>query len=151
MVEIGLELIQKTKLKFKEFSNIDEIGNRFCLNCGVLLEKSKRRYCSQECYEKFRENYIYVRYWVGIRKQVLEKFDYTCQKCKKQFPEKNLPYKQRKLEVHHIIPKSEGGSDEISNFTVLCRKCHNQETMKQIRKLRRMKHNGTNQKVLDGF
>jgi len=30
----------------------------------------------------------------------------------------------RKLDVHHIIPKSLGGSDDLDNLIVVCGKCH---------------------------
>jgi len=29
-----------------------------------------------------------------------------------------------KLTVHHIMPRSEGGHDDLSNLMTLCRKCH---------------------------
>lgn len=151
MVEVGLKLIQESKLSFKQFSNVDEKGNTICLNCGEILFGSKKRYCSNGCYREFRENYIYHRYWVQLRKEVLEKFDFRCQKCKKRYPNVNVPYNERKLEVHHIIPKSEGGQDNFENFTVLCRKCHNQETTKQVRKLRRMKQLDKAQEKLEVF
>lgn len=32
------------------------------------------------------------------------------------------------LEVHHIIPIHEGGSDEFNNVIVLCRHCHMKRT-----------------------
>lgn len=38
-----------------------------------------------------------------------------CQKCGRTIG----------LEVHHIKPQSEGGSDEIENLQVLCGVCHN--------------------------
>jgi 5-methylcytosine-specific restriction endonuclease McrA len=139
MVEVGLKLIQETNYSLKEFLNIDEFGNYICLNCGNILEGIKKRYCSKDCYKEFKKNFIYNRYWVKIRKDILEKFDYTCQKCFKRFPEINVPYIKRKLEIHHIIPRSEGGRDLAENFTVLCRKCHTQETTKLVKKLRFVK------------
>lgn len=32
----------------------------------------------------------------------------------------------RKLEIHHLIPKSAGGSNDETNLVTLCRKCHKQ-------------------------
>ena len=46
---------------------------------------------------------------------VLNRDKYTCQYCKT---------KQGTLEVHHIIFRSNGGSDEPDNLITLCRHCH---------------------------
>ena len=46
---------------------------------------------------------------------VLNRDKYTCQHCKT---------KQGTLEVHHIIFRSNGGSDEPDNLITLCRQCH---------------------------
>lgn len=46
---------------------------------------------------------------------VLNRDKYTCQCCKT---------KQGTLEVHHIIFRSNGGSDEPDNLITLCRQCH---------------------------
>lgn len=42
---------------------------------------------------------------------------YTCQCCKGK-------HKDKKLEVHHIVFRSQGGSDEESNLITLCHTCH---------------------------
>lgn len=50
-----------------------------------------------------------------MRQTLLKKFDNTCQSCGVTgFP----------LELAHITPFSEGGSQEANNLTVLCRDCH---------------------------
>ena len=46
---------------------------------------------------------------------ILNRDKYTCQYCKT---------KQGTLEVHHIIFRSNGGSDEPDNLITLCRNCH---------------------------
>lgn len=71
--------------------------------------------------------------WVILRKEILTKFDYKCQACGKRYPNINVPYHQRKLEVHHIIPLLYGGTHELSNLRVLCIKCHRKEEKKDIR------------------
>lgn len=48
---------------------------------------------------------------------VLNRDNYTCQYCKGR-------HKDSKLEVHHIIPRSQNGSDEESNLITLCHTCH---------------------------
>ena len=68
-----------------------------------------------------------VKYW-GYQKgtnygfentkaMVLNRDNYTCQYCKGK-------HKDSKLEVHHIVFRSKGGSDEESNLITLCHTCH---------------------------
>ena len=69
-----------------------------------------------------------VRYWgyqrgtnygfENTKAMVLNRDNYTCQCCKGK-------HKDSKLEVHHIIFRSQGGSDEESNLITLCHTCHN--------------------------
>ena len=51
----------------------------------------------------------------NIKQAVLHRDDYTCQKCGE---------KSRKLEVHHIIFKSNGGTNNMDNLVTLCSECH---------------------------
>lgn len=48
----------------------------------------------------------------------------NCQNCKKEAPftraSDGTPY----LEVHHIVPLSEGGHDSVANAIALCPNCH---------------------------
>jgi 5-methylcytosine-specific restriction endonuclease McrA len=50
-----------------------------------------------------------------IREYLLEKFNRTCVYCEKQ----NVP-----LEIEHVVLKSRGGSNRISNITLSCRDCN---------------------------
>ena len=50
-----------------------------------------------------------------VREHLLEKWQRTCAYCGK----KNIP-----LEVEHIVPKSRGGSNRVSNLTLACRPCN---------------------------
>jgi len=50
-----------------------------------------------------------------IREYLLEKFNRKCVYCGKE----NVP-----LEVEHIIPKTRGGSNRISNLTISCHDCN---------------------------
>lgn len=56
--------------------------------------------------------------------EVLSRANGICEKCKMSAPFKkdicNEPY----LEVHHIIPLSEGGDDTVENAIGLCPNCH---------------------------
>lgn len=53
----------------------------------------------------------------NTKAMVLNRDNYTCQCCKGK-------RKDSKLEVHHIIYRSQGGSDEESNLITLCHTCH---------------------------
>lgn len=53
----------------------------------------------------------------NTKAMVLNRDNYTCQCC-------NGKHKDSKLEVHHIVFRSQGGSDEASNLITLCHTCH---------------------------
>lgn len=53
----------------------------------------------------------------NAKAMVLNRDNYTCQYCKGK-------HKDSKLEVHHIVFRSQGGSDEESNLITLCHTCH---------------------------
>ena len=53
--------------------------------------------------------------WNNVKYYVLARDNYTCQVCHK---------KHKKLNVHHIIYRSKGGSDRPSNLITVCEDCH---------------------------
>ena len=53
----------------------------------------------------------------NTKAMVLDRDGYTCQYC-------NGRHKDSKLEVHHIVFRSQGGSDEADNLITLCHTCH---------------------------
>lgn len=53
----------------------------------------------------------------NTKAMVLNRDNYTCQYCKGK-------HKDPKLEVHHIVFRSQGGSDKESNLITLCHTCH---------------------------
>ena len=53
----------------------------------------------------------------STKAMVLNRDGHTCQCCKGK-------HKDNKLEVHHIVFRSQGGSDEESNLITLCHTCH---------------------------
>lgn len=53
----------------------------------------------------------------NTKAMVLNRDNYTCKFCKGK-------HKDSKLEVHHIVFRSKGGSDEESNLITLCHTCH---------------------------
>lgn len=59
--------------------------------------------------------------WNERRKKVLKRDGYECQNCGAP----GGPHGSAELHVHHIVPKSSGGSHKLSNLTTECRECHN--------------------------
>jgi 5-methylcytosine-specific restriction endonuclease McrA len=69
-----------------------------------------------------------------IRSQILLRDHFRCQECGY--------YKH--LEVHHIIPRSKGGSDDPSNLITLCTRCHGKKhgfKKRENRRARRARRN----------
>jgi hypothetical protein len=56
--------------------------------------------------------------FANSRAYVLVRDGYRCQQCKGKS-------KDRRLEVHHIIYRSQQGSDDETNLVTLCKTCHN--------------------------
>lgn len=55
--------------------------------------------------------------FANTKAMVLDRDGYTCQCCKGK-------RKDSRLEVHHIVYRSHGGSDDQSNLVTLCHTCH---------------------------
>lgn len=72
--------------------------------------------------------------WDRIRLQALKRDHYLCQPC--QTKGRVTPAK----EVDHIVPKSKGGTDDLTNLQSICIDCHTAKTAqdegwKQARKV----------------
>ena len=62
--------------------------------------------------------------WDARRKRVYRHDDWTCTQCgRKSGPHSNGD--GVRLHAHHMVPRSEGGSNQLSNLTTLCKSCHN--------------------------
>ena len=62
----------------------------------------------------------------NIKSYVLFRDNYTCQHCKGKS-------KDSKLHVHHIIFRSQGGSDNVDNLICLCKTCHDKLHKNEIK------------------
>lgn len=54
----------------------------------------------------------------ALRRQIMERDDYTCQSCGKRMPD------EVGLQIDHIVPVSKGGKSVPTNLQVLCSKCN---------------------------
>ena len=55
--------------------------------------------------------------WVEVRKTVLRRDNYQCVECR-------TPCRAADADVHHLLPRASGGTDEPSNLVTLCDGCH---------------------------
>ena len=58
-----------------------------------------------------------------MRQYLLEKWDRQCAYCRKT----DTP-----LEIEHIVPKSKGGSNRVSNLTLACTACNRKKGNKSL-------------------
>ena len=56
--------------------------------------------------------------WRATRAAVLERDNYTCYRCEK------CSKNGRGLSAHHLVPRSQDGSNDMSNLITLCHSCH---------------------------
>ena len=59
----------------------------------------------------------------SVRYKVLLRAKNRCESC-------GISNKEKALEVDHIIPRTKGGKDELSNFQALCYTCNSQKSNK---------------------
>lgn len=111
-------------VRHKVQAHIDEI--EFCKKIlpvsKIVLEVSQFDTALMKNPALIREKVRHWGYQKGFdygyssrRAAILYRDSYTCQICDK---------KHTRLEVHHIIWKSRGGSDDESNLITLCNECH---------------------------
>ena len=55
--------------------------------------------------------------WGTVRETVLKRDNYKCVEC-------GTPSAANEADVHHLLPRSAGGTDEPSNLVTLCDGCH---------------------------
>lgn len=120
-----------------------------CLECGAVLPLREERTpkpsplsvlskcCNKDCKEEFLTRTLHN--WAELRLKAIKRDSYTCQDCGYQAPYGYSPARIGKysswpakhwrtdkgLEVHHIIPISEGGPEfDLDNLITLCYDCH---------------------------
>jgi len=63
-------------------------------------------------------------YGYEVREYLLEKWGRTCAYCGKQ---------DTRLEIDHIVPRSAGGSNRVSNLTICCRECNKKKSNRSLK------------------
>lgn len=102
-----------------------------CENCGKEHDGSygSGRFCSKSCsiswgnkHRTLNRSLINKHISEGVRKyneanpKQITYYHYRCEKCGKEF--------ESTCDIHHIIPKSQGGTNEHNNLIIVCPNCH---------------------------
>ena len=133
--KLGIELKQKREINPSEHFNRGKKTIHKCLNCGKEFEhssSSRNKFCSNKCQGEFKKNEK-IKDWLKnpekfngswsygfIKKYLLEKNEYRCQKC--GWGEKNIYTNTIPLEIHHIDGDCTNNNEE--NLQLLCPNCH---------------------------
>lgn len=118
-----------------DFKPVVDSEGKHCLNCGKVIPKNKRKYCSSECSNEFFAKHN----WNAMSARISKKQNMTCQKCGVQPPrdEKgHLVWTKDKSKydyflyvVDHKVPIALGGEEfDESNLQVLCGDCNREKT-----------------------
>jgi len=67
--------------------------------------------------------------WDDSSKKILRRDSFKCQMCGNG----------ENLSIHHIIPRAEGGSDHPRNLITLCKNCHDNADVEEIRSWEKLK------------
>lgn len=62
------------------------------------------------------------REWQAIKGQVLVRDQWQCRECGC-----SLSGRRAERHVHHVIPRAAGGTNDLGNLVLLCRRCHSSE------------------------
>ena len=100
-VEFCKKILPVSKIVFE----VSQFDTHLMKNPSLIFEKVK--------HWGYQEGFDYG--YSSRREAVLVRDNYTCQCCGK---------KHARLEVHHIIFRSMGGTDDERNLITLCEKCH---------------------------
>lgn len=84
---------------------VSQFDTQLMKNPSLVLEKAR--------HWGYQKGFDYG--WSSRREAILNRDGYTCQICGK---------KHTRLEVHHIVFRSQGGTDDENNLITLCEDCH---------------------------
>ena len=124
------EAVQKYGEQNVYFDKPKYVENGHCLYCGKKITNKRRKsYCSDKCSITFQNSTVWHRGRGAYGTNILYRDNFTCQDCGEFHALQNeygvyLPVSDGQLDIHHILPVSQGGGDEPSNLITLCRECH---------------------------
>jgi len=92
---------------------------RFCGNnsCKLIIDSKVKNSNYRKQQRKLQNGTFRAGVNPGLRTQVLDRDSKICKLCHHGIDSK-------KMQIHHIIPLSDGGDDTINNLITLCAQCH---------------------------
>jgi hypothetical protein len=96
--------------------NMNEIGGCIAYPVSILIAIILLGTIIQKLDNKKKTNNLSMLYpenWYEIRALALERDNYQCGNCHASA-----------VHVHHIVPLSKGGTNDLSNLRSLCEDCH---------------------------
>ena len=99
------------------------------------LHGTREAVFSIECDEGLRR-----QLWPKVKVTILRRDRFTCQDCGRR-GRTLVDGKWKGLEVHHIVPRSEGGNDHPANLKTLCVFCHASYTVNSAKERAIMRAN----------
>ena len=107
------------KLKYDEYMKLvepDKYG-KLVFNYDAMLWENPQRKETHSAKKKKKRMKRRKKISRAVRETVIKRDNMRCVKCGNR----------HNLQVHHIIHRKHGGSDEASNLITLCAACHAQE------------------------
>jgi len=94
-----------------------------CIVCGCEFKSKSNhaKYCSNECRRNVSRKRLKDR-----RRKGKDRY-HRAEKVRRRFGELACfvcGWEESSCDVHHVIPKRDGGSDDLSNLTILCPNHH---------------------------
>jgi len=115
-----------------------EIEDKIYSQINIDLLKNKASNVNPKPIQAEQTIYTYPRNNI-LKNYVKRRSNYSCEMPKCDYIGFNKNNGERYIEIHHIIPLSEGGEDSINNTAALCPNCHralhyadNREELKNI-------------------
>ena len=95
----------------------DGLKEKKCVGCGIIFKTTLKfkTYCFKGCRYNSRKS-VFSNH--ELREYILERDNYTCQKCKIQIGDASF------FHIHHKIPMYQGGKHTEENIITLCKSCH---------------------------